>query len=52
MIDIDYRGQDMDVVMNRWQRHGAILSMSVHALPSDDLRPPGKKTRKNFEETA
>lgn len=36
MIDIDYQGQDMDVVMNRWQRRGAILSMSPNALASDD----------------
>jgi hypothetical protein len=50
MIDIDYRGQDMDVVMNRWRRHGAILSMSPNALASDD--PRSFETRENYKGTA
>lgn len=48
MIDTDYRGQDMDVVMNRLQRHGAILSMSAIALALIDSRSLGKKTRENY----
>jgi hypothetical protein len=51
MIDIDYRGQDMDVVLNRWRRHDAIISMSANALASDDPRSLGKKTRENYEGT-
>jgi hypothetical protein len=51
MIDIDYRGQDMDVVMNRWRRHGAILSMSPNALASDDPRSFEKKTREGYKKT-
>ena len=52
MIDIDYRGQDMNVVMNRWRRHGAILSMSPNALASNDPQSLEKKTGENYEGTA
>ncbi len=38
MIDIDYRGQDMDVVMNHQQRRGAILAMSPNEPALDDAR--------------
>ena len=49
MIDIDYRGQDRDVVMNRLRRHGAILSMSAIALALIDPRSLGKRTRENYD---
>jgi hypothetical protein len=52
MIDIGYRGQGMDVEMNRWQKLGAIRSMSPNALASDDPRSFEKKSRKNYEGTA
>lgn len=52
MIDINYRGQGMDVVKNRWQRPGAKVSMRPNALALDDLRSLGKNTRENYEGAA
>jgi hypothetical protein len=37
MIDIDYLGRDMDIVMNHWRKYGAIL-MSLNARASDDAQ--------------
>jgi hypothetical protein len=47
MIDIDYRGRDMDVVMNHWRKYGATSAMSLNARASDDARSLEEKARVN-----
>jgi hypothetical protein len=41
----------MDVVTNGWRKRGAILSMSLSALASDDPRSFEKKTREDYKGT-